>query len=172
MHNADTVKRFMSQTRRCPDTGCLLWEGPRMYSHRAGGRKVLSYGTFRVNRTDKPRTAHAVAWEIANGRPVPDGMVVRHLVCDNPQCVEKTHLAVGTPAENAQDMLRKRRWESGQNAHRWIQVGEVRRTATEWARVCGVAPQTVFNRLRRGWDEVAAATTPSGISRGEVAAHV
>lgn len=164
MHSPETIKRFMSQTRRDPETGCLLWEGPRMYSKRAGGVKVRSYGTFRVGgRNDTPRTAHAVAWEITNGRPVPPGMVVRHLVCDTPGCVEGKHLSVGTYAENMADMMRKGRWESGKNRHRWITFNGATRTLSEWARLQGLGrPQVIHKRLKRGWDVGRALLTPKG----------
>lgn len=47
--------------------------------------------------------AHRVAYELANG-PIPEGMVIRH-TCGNPSCVNAEHLRVGTPAENARDMV-------------------------------------------------------------------
>lgn len=47
--------------------------------------------------------AHRVAYELANGS-IPEGMVIRH-TCGNPSCVNAAHLRVGTPAENARDMV-------------------------------------------------------------------
>lgn len=52
--------------------------------------------------------AHVIAWEIANGRTVPDGLVVRH-TCDNPPCIEPRHLILGTQAENVADMFARNR---------------------------------------------------------------
>lgn len=40
--------------------------------------------------------------------PVPAGLIVCHS-CDNPKCVNLEHLFLGTPKDNTQDMLRKKR---------------------------------------------------------------
>ena len=49
--------------------------------------------------------AHRWTWEQANG-PIPRGMVVMH-ICDNPPCVELSHLRLGTHAENRPTWLSK-----------------------------------------------------------------
>lgn len=54
----------------------------------------------------KVRGAHVMAWEEANGCRVPSGMLVRHR-CDNPSCVEWTHLVLGTHRDNRNDMLER-----------------------------------------------------------------
>jgi hypothetical protein len=54
------------------------------------------------------RPAHVVAWEQANGRSVPDGLVVRHR-CDNPPCIEPEHLILGTQRQNVADMFKRGR---------------------------------------------------------------
>lgn len=45
---------------------------------------------------------HRVVYEILNG-PLENGSVVRH-TCDNPKCIEPTHLVKGTVADNVKDM--------------------------------------------------------------------
>lgn len=76
---------------------CWLWKG---------SRRAKSYGLISVN--GKPTGAHRVAYALLVG-PIPEGMVVRHYVCDNPCCVNPAHLKVGTIADNVQDKVDKGR---------------------------------------------------------------
>jgi hypothetical protein len=79
-------------------TGCKV--GPNGYGQIGGtvdGRQERKY-------------AHRLAWELANNRPVPDGLVVMHS-CDNPRCVNPSHLSVGTQSQNIHDSIRKGRFK-------------------------------------------------------------
>jgi hypothetical protein len=60
---------------------------------------VDGYGRLRWN--EKYIGAHRVAWEKANG-PIPGGMHVLHR-CDNPPCVNPSHLFLGTNKDNMDD---------------------------------------------------------------------
>lgn len=51
------------------------------------------------------RTAHAVAWESANGRRVPKGLIVLHNLGCLKTCCNPAHLRIGTHAENALDRV-------------------------------------------------------------------
>lgn len=53
--------------------------------------------------------AHRVAYEHYHGT-IPEGMVVRH-TCDNPPCIERDHLVIGTKRQNNEDA-----WERGRSA--------------------------------------------------------
>ena len=50
------------------------------------------------------RGAHVMAWEEANGETVPEGKLIRHR-CNNPPCVEPTHLALGDHKDNHADSV-------------------------------------------------------------------
>ncbi|WP_407342232.1 HNH endonuclease [Pengzhenrongella phosphoraccumulans] len=65
-----------------------------------------------VDGHSRDRMAHRVVYEHHHG-PIPDGLFVLHS-CDNPPCVEITHLRVGTVRENAADMVDRAR---GRHAH-------------------------------------------------------
>jgi hypothetical protein len=56
----------------------------------------------------KMRPASRVMWEIANAQDAPDDKDVLH-ACDTPLCVNPSHLYIGTPSENAKDMMLKER---------------------------------------------------------------
>lgn len=51
--------------------------------------------------------ASRVAWTLTFGE-IPSGMLVCH-TCDNPQCIEPSHLFLGTNKTNVDDMIRKGR---------------------------------------------------------------
>jgi hypothetical protein len=79
---------------------CWLWK-PEFATFQQSG-----YGAFRapsrVTGKSVMRSAHAVAWEIANGCAVPEGKIVRH-VCHHPLCQNPSHLLLGTEADNRAD---------------------------------------------------------------------
>lgn len=80
---------------------CMLWVGAK-----AGN----GYGVRSVS--GRQQYAHRPAWEAANGRPVPAGLVVAHR-CDTPACINPQHLFVCTQAENLADMRAKGRGNVG-----------------------------------------------------------
>jgi hypothetical protein len=79
-----------------------------------GWRNFQGYGRFQ--HRDRWYAAHRVAWEVASGRSVPDGLVVRHVVCDNPPCCNPAHLTPGTRQDNANDAIRAGRVPRGEHS--------------------------------------------------------
>ena len=99
--------------------------------------------------------AHRFAWEQANGRRVPPGMVVMHR-CDNPRCVNPDHLSIGSQRQNIHDSIRKGRYNVfGIQKLNAEQVREIRRRASAGelqksiAGAFGIARNTVSGIVQR-----------------------
>lgn len=89
---------------------CWLWTGKRY---------AKGYGC--VARYDRGLLAHRIAYEYANG-PIPLGLLVRH-TCDNPPCVNPSHLILGTQADNLNDAIDRNRFRTKLSAE---MVAEIR----------------------------------------------
>lgn len=99
---SDRIERL---TERGAANGCWLYAGKLFRS---------GYGQFTLTTDAGRRTvlAHRVAFEVANG-PIPDGMVVMH-ACDNRQCINPSHLSLGSQADNMADCYKKGRNPRGE----------------------------------------------------------
>lgn len=78
------------------ENGCWNWIRPLL-----NGR----YGASCVE--GKTRSSHRMAYEVLVG-PIPDGSCVLHS-CDNPRCVNPSHLFLGSQSDNINDMIEKGR---------------------------------------------------------------
>lgn len=74
--------------------------------------RALSKGYGNISVDGKSRSAHIVAWELANDRKLPAGMMILH-TCDNPPCCNPAHLVLGTHTKNMVDMVARSRQARG-----------------------------------------------------------
>lgn len=117
------IPRFQAKTGKVLLGGCMEWTGA--YEQRG-------YGKFCALPIGKALKTHRVAWVMANKKPIPEGLVIRHK-CDNPKCVNPEHLEMGTQTDNCKDILDRGRTKGGAwEGHRKAklnreQVAEIRR---------------------------------------------
>jgi hypothetical protein len=87
---------YLAAKSRQDDDGCRVWTG---YKDKCGYGRV-------VNR-DGEVLAHRVAYKVLCGA-IPNGMHVLHQ-CDNPPCINPTHLFLGSHQDNMKDREAKGR---------------------------------------------------------------
>lgn len=100
-------ERFWNQVDK--SGGCWIWTGSKFSN---------GYGEIRLPKGNVTG-AHRISWILAHGE-IPKGMYVCHK-CDNKLCVRPDHLFLGSPQDNATDMVRKGRSATGiRNSHHSI----------------------------------------------------
>jgi hypothetical protein len=151
MKKQPLAERFWSKV----DTSGECWEWMGSLNHKGYG--------FIWNKT-RAALAHRVSWEMHFGA-IPDELLVCHQ-CDNPRCVNPSHLFLGTSKDNATDAAAKGRIGRGEHHYRSRltedDVRSIRRLRsdgelmTDLARRYGVHPTTVGLIVRREtWRHVA-----------------
>lgn len=140
-------ERFFAKTKRA-ENGCLEWTAVTRYG----------YGIF--NRYPRLILAHRMAWIFEHGE-IPNGLYVLHK-CDNPPCVEHTHLFLGTQMDNHQDKVAKGRSNRGmKHGHAKLtndqvfQIREMTGTQTEIAKKFGIRQSCVSQiKNRKLWGHI------------------
>lgn len=143
-----TREKFWANVNRNGSTlNCWVWHGTR---------NDTGYGVFRFN--GRIFIASRLSWMLAHGRYPSDRYVCHH--CDNPPCVNPTHLFLGTPDENSKDAIKKGRFLSREfHPRNRLPANEVlssmRRSGLTYARIgalFGVTADRVRRRARQeGW---------------------
>jgi hypothetical protein len=88
MKDPELRTRFERKVARRADDKCWPW---------LGGLTSSGYGMQRCGSAVAP--AHRVAWVLANGRDIPEGLVIDHL-CGSRTCCNPAHLEAVTQSEN------------------------------------------------------------------------
>jgi DNA-binding transcriptional regulator YiaG len=102
--SARDLQRFWSKVDKSGGVdACWLW---------IAAKDKRGYGEIRWN--NHMAIASRVAWELTNGS-IPDCLCVCHH-CDNPSCVNPSHLFLGTQKDNLSDCQKKgrRNWVRGE----------------------------------------------------------
>ena len=101
---ANVIERLWQRSHGDSDDEC--WEAEFKPNNHGGHCQIRLDDTTKIY-------IHKLAWEAHHAEPVPDGMCVLHH-CDNPICFNPAHLYVGTPQDNSDDRVKRKR----QNATR------------------------------------------------------
>ena len=133
-------ERFWNKVNKDTSNGCWEW---------TACLNPTGYGKFSIYPSWS--LAHRVAFELYYKRPIEEGKHLLHS-CDNPKCVNPSHLSEGTNLDNVNDKIQK-----GRHHHKLTteQVQEIRNkystgqyTYTKLAGEYDVAFQTIGKLIK------------------------
>ncbi len=139
------AERFWPKVQKTD--GCWIW---------IGTRTRMGYGQIWDLSRHGHAMAHRVSWEIANGSPIPDGLVIDHL-CRNPSCVRPDHLEVVTVSQNTQRGLAPKKGRERNQAkthcpkgHAYTDENTYRYGNRRVCRTCAIERTQARRRAARG----------------------
>lgn len=154
-HGLTEEQRFFKRVNVGAPDECWEWTGSR--------NQKQWHGQWR-NKSGQIELTHRAAWRMFKCE-IPPGMFVLHK-CDNPICVNPSHLWLGTQSENCKDMWSKGRArpkssigeKHGMSKVNESIVREIRSSSlsgVELARQFGITTTTVCDiRKRRSWKHI------------------
>lgn len=162
------AERFWSKVEKLAGAdACWLWTGAPFPSTGYGQTDGISASTGKPTK----RSAHKVAYELANGIALAPGEVIMHSHrCVSKLCCRPSHLRKGSQSENIRDAARagsvgKRRITPGiakEVVARYRGEGFTKETKAAIAKRFGTTPQNVEHILSgRSWSK-ATGIPPSG----------
>lgn len=134
--------------------GCWEW---------IGSKDGKGYGTLSRGKNKSPEKAHRLSWKIHFGK-IKKELEVCH-ACDNPSCVNPSHLMLGTRMANIVDAMKKGRMPTGEGVVasklKSSQVSEIISLHNNGARSCdsaemfGVSRSTIADIIYgRTWNSI------------------
>lgn len=142
--------KLMLKAKHMPN-GCVEW---------IGSRNAQGYGMRYFEGRYRP--THRLMYEAVEG-DIPKGMMVLHS-CDNPPCMNRDHLSLGTATDNIRQAVARDRhsWASKTHCkHGHEYAGENLYICKEGRRHCKTCNRIKI-RMRAGWPEDLARSTPAG----------
>lgn len=150
----DLIEKFKSKFTEGDKESCWDWE----FGVTAGGYGQMAYKC-------KKYASHRLSWSYYNDKSIPKGCVIMH-TCDNPKCVNPSHLKLGTQKDNVADMMAKGRFkdynkkgsnnpQSVVNPDHVIDIYTSNGTHKAISEKYGYKLSTVANiRIGRGWTHI------------------
>lgn len=124
----------------------FAWQGMKERCYNPRSKRYYDYGGRGIKVCDPWR--HSFEAFLADMRPKPEGMTLDRI--DTNGNYEPSNCRWATALQQGQNTRR----------NHLITIGGTTLILTEWARRMGLKQESIRNRLRRGWSEVDAVTTP------------